>query len=153
MKHLLQALLLFSAVFTSVSALAQTSNDPTTWTYEVKPLGGDEYELQFHIALKDGWHIFSQEPGDEFLIPPSFVFDKSAEVKLKDKIEERGTMHTERMDGVDNPINYYEGEAVFVQKVSAKSSLKVTGKHEYQVCNNQMCLPPKKIPFEFSIVK
>jgi thiol:disulfide interchange protein DsbD len=131
-------------------AHAQMTADPTTWTYEVKKTGVNEYDLIFHVQLKDGWHIFSQKPGDEFLIPPSFVFtDKN--IKLVGKVTEKGKLKTEKMEGLDNPVNYYEGAADFVQKVKARPGTTISGDHEYQVCNDRMCLPPKKKTFSFKV--
>jgi DsbC/DsbD-like thiol-disulfide interchange protein len=140
--------LVFSLFLFSASSYAQGITDPTTWTYEVKKTGTGEYDLIFHVALTDGWHIFSQKPGDDFLIPPSFIF-KSPNAKLVGKVKEKGTLKREKMEGIDNPINYYEKSADFVQKVKARAGAKITGEHEYQVCNEMMCLPPKKKPFEF----
>jgi len=149
MKRLL--VLAASFFIASFGAMAQGSVDPTTWTYEVKKKSVNEYELIFHVTLKEDWHIFSQKAGDDFLIPPSFSFDKSGTVKLVGKIEERGRLKTEKMDGIDNPINFYEGRVDFVQVVKARPGTKIKGEHEYQVCNSRMCLPPKKKSFEFVV--
>jgi hypothetical protein len=141
----------FFSLWSAGFATAQAITDPTTWNYEVKKKGVNEYELIFHVTLKDGWHIFSQKPGDDFLIPPTFVFKNNGTVKLAGKVSERGKLKTERMEGIDNPIHYYEGQADFVQVVKARPGARVSGEHEYQVCNNSMCLPPKKKTFEFVI--
>lgn len=138
-------------MFIVFSLSAQGISDPTTWTYEVKKKKTNEYELVFHVSLKPGWHIFSQKPGDEFLIPPSFKFDKTGTAKLVGKPSEAGRLKSEKMEGVDNPVNYYESEATFSQVVKARPGAVVKGEHEYQVCNSSMCLPPKKKPFEFVI--
>ena len=144
-------LFLFSAFcFLFTASRAQGISDPTTWKYEVKKTSTGEYELIFHVTLKDGWHIFSQDPGDEFLIPPSFQFkNETKKITLIGKVEERGKLKTEKMEGIDDPIHYYEGKAAFVQKVKGHAGTRISGEHEYQVCNNNMCLPPKKKSFEF----
>src|SRR5688572_19257725 len=97
----------------SGEAFSQMVADPTTWTYSVKKVSATEYKLVFHVFLTDGWHIFSQKPGDEFLIPPSFTLSKNKNVKLLGKVEEIGKLKTEKMEGIDNPINYYEGSVAF----------------------------------------
>ncbi|HRO43576.1 MAG TPA: protein-disulfide reductase DsbD family protein [Flavipsychrobacter sp.] len=130
---------------------AQGISDPTSWSYHVKKKGTNEYELIFHVELKEGWHIFSQNAGDEFLIPPSFKFKKNGTIKFVGKVSERGKLKTERMEGIDNPINYYEAKADFVQVVKARPGVSISGEHEYQVCNDKMCLPPKKKNFEFVV--
>jgi thiol:disulfide interchange protein DsbD len=130
---------------------AQMTADPTDWKYEVKKMGADKYELIFEVKLKDGWHIFSQKPGDDFIIPPSFDVKADRRVKLLGKVQEKGNLKTEKIDGIDNPVRYYESKADFVLLVSAKPGSKITGDHVYQVCNDKMCLPPKKKHFEFVI--
>ncbi|MBS1777633.1 MAG: hypothetical protein JSS64_15310 [Bacteroidetes bacterium] len=133
------------------STLAQGVNDPTVWRYEVHKKNTNQYELAFVVKLNEGWHIFSQKAGDEMLIPPSFHFDKNNAVKFVGKVIEQGKLKTEKMEGVDHPVRYYEGIVTFSQLVQTKSGTKIMGEHEYQVCNNNMCLPPKKKKFEFII--
>lgn len=145
------ALLAFGVLCFSDAPKAQVLEDPTTWTYEVKKKNTNEYELIFHVVLKDGWHIFSQTPGDDFLIPPDFKFRDTGAVKFVGKIAERGKLKTEKMEGIDNPIHYYEKKADFVQVVRARPGTKITGEHRYQVCNDRMCLPPKEKRFEFIV--
>lgn len=134
----------------SIVSFAQGS-DPTTWTYETKKISATEFDLVFHVVLKEGFHIFSQKPGDDFLIPPSFVFKKNSAYKLIGKVIEKGKMKTEKMDGVDNPIHYYEVNADFIQRVNITKPIIISGEHEYQVCNDKMCLPPKKKNFSFEL--
>lgn len=151
MRYWIAAFAALCMLLSSAEGQAQGLEDPTSWTYEVKKKSAGEYELIFQVTLKDGWHIFSQKPGDEFLIPPSFSFDRAQFLKLVGKPAERGTLKTEKMEGVDNPIHFYEHRVAFVQVIRAKPGQKITGKHEYQVCNNSMCLPPKQKRFEFVI--
>lgn len=141
----LKSCLAFSAILMlfSFCSQAQMTNDPTTWEYSLKKTAASTYEVIFKVKLESGWHIFSQKPGDEFLIPPSFTFDKIKGLRLVGKPKEVGKMKTETMVGVDNPINFYEHEVAFVQQVKATKGMKISGAHEYQVCNDKMCLPPK----------
>lgn len=148
---LFSALCLLLSVFLPSMVNAQMTADPTDWKYEVKKKGADKYELIFEVKLKDGWHIFSQKPGDDFIIPPSFDVKADRRVKLLGKVQEKGNLKTEKIDGIDNPVRYYESKADFVLLVSAKPGSKITGDHVYQVCNDKMCLPPKKKHFEFVI--
>lgn len=140
-------LLLFSVVQTS----AQRIKDPTSWSFQTEKIGEDTYKLIFHVTLQDGWHIFTLQPGDEFLIPPSFSFEQQHNVKLVGSIVEEGQKITSRFEGLDNPVHYYEGDARFIQKVQVKGKPVITGKYEYQVCNDQMCLPPETKEFSFTI--
>jgi hypothetical protein len=134
------------------SSFAQMIEDPTSWTYEVKKKGATEYQLIFHLDVKPGWHIWSLHPGgDGYEISPSFTFDKSDKVKLKGKVVEKGKATTTKMEGIDGKITYLSGKIDYIQDVTVAGNIKITGKHEYQVCNDNLCLPPKDKDFIFEI--
>lgn len=128
----------------------QENIDPTVWTYQVKKLDRNEYELIFRLELKKGWHIFSQNPGDSSLIPPTFTFDENKSVKMIGTVEEKGKLTETEFEGFDNKLRYFEGTAEFTQRISyGGESTAITGEHRYQICNDNMCLPPTAKKFEF----
>ncbi|WP_165836240.1 protein-disulfide reductase DsbD family protein [Taibaiella soli] len=142
------------AVFTlfSFGLHAQIIKDPTTWSYEVKKETADHYELIFHLKIKEGWHIYAFDPGgDGSLLPPTFNFDKNANVVLKGKVKQHGKLISETLEGIDGVVNMYKNQVDYVQEITAKANTKITGKQEYQVCDDHMCLPPKKKNFTFEI--
>lgn len=152
MSKLKFALTLLIAVCFSFAGRAQIVQDPTTWTYEVKKKSGQQYELIFHLKLKEKWHIWSQNPGgDGMQVPPSFTFSKAGFYKTEGKIKESGKPITEEMDGVDGKVTYFHDRVDYTQLVTVTGNGKITGKHEYQVCDESMCLPPKKKSFSFEI--
>lgn len=151
-NRLKRFLLLLPMLVLSLLSKAELIEDPTTWTYEVKSKGNHEYELIFHLSIKDHWHIWSMIPGgDGFLIPPSYTFDKNANLQLVGKTSESGDKVTTEMEGIDGKVTYLSGKVDYVQVVKMKGSGKITGTHEYQVCNETTCLPPKTRAFSFEI--
>jgi DsbC/DsbD-like thiol-disulfide interchange protein len=153
MKKLISALLLLGA-FISVcfQAEAQVMQDPTSWTYEVKKKSATEYQLVFHLKLKEGWHIWALNPGgDGYQVVPGFEFDKNDKVEIVGKPTETGKKITNRMEGIDGAVSYFSGNVDYVQDIKVKGPVKVTGKHSYQVCNDMMCLPPKDKKFLFDV--
>lgn len=149
---LIKSLLVCVPLLFSLSSSAQIIEDPTTWTYEVKKKSATEYQLIFHVELKSGWHIWSLKPGgDGYQIVPSFTFDKNAKVKMKGAIAEKGKPTTTAMEGVDGKVTYMSGKVDYVQNVVVTGGGKITGKHEYQVCNDKLCLAPKEKNFSFEI--
>lgn len=142
--------LLIAAVLPSVSFAQggqEKIEDPAHWSYEAKKISAEEYELTFKLKLDDGWHIWSLNPGgDGYEIVPSFSFDRG--VSEKSKLAEIGYAKTVEMEGVDNKVTYLSGNVLYQQVVSVKGKTKITGEHEYQVCNDKLCLPPKRMKFE-----
>lgn len=129
---------------------AQMVKDPTSWSYEAKKLSAGTYELRFRVQLKDGWHIWSVVPGgDGFQIVPQFVFAKNKGYTLKGSLKETGKLHSEVMDGIDGKVNYYSNTVLYTQLVTAASGTVIEGEQTYQVCTNELCLPPRTISFSF----
>jgi Disulphide bond corrector protein DsbC len=149
---LLKCLLLALPVLMAVPSFGQMMEDPTTWKYEVKKKSATEYQLIFHLNVKAGWHIWSVKPGgDGSLIAPSFTFDNNAKVKVKGAVTEKGKSTTTTMEGIDGKVTYLNGKVDYVQTVTVTGPTKLTGKQEYQVCNDKMCLAPKTKDFSFDI--
>ncbi len=150
MRRYLLLFVLFVAA--SFSATAQMIADPTTWTYELKDKGNGKYDVLFKLKLKDKWHIWSLNPGgDGMQIPPSFDFDKKPGLKLIGGVKESGKKHTGPMEGVDGIVTYFEGTVIYTQSIEATGPMTLTGKYGYQVCDDQMCLPPKSKKFSLEV--
>jgi hypothetical protein len=142
-------LLVCLSVATRVVAQQPKIEDPAHWSYEAKKISAEEYEVNFRLKLDEPWHIWSLAPGgDGYEIAPSFTFDKSA--TPKGKLTESGHAVTVLMEGVDNKVTYLSGDVEYKQVVKVKGG-KVSGEHEYQVCNDNICLPPKKVKFEIAL--
>ncbi len=131
---------------------AQIIQDPTTWKYEVKKIGDQQYELVFQLSLKDGWHIWSLNPGGDGLqLPPEFSFNPNPNYSLVGSVSETGSSKTGEMDGIDGEVTYFYGKVSYRQKVTVKTNTTIEGTHEYQVCTDEMCLPPARQNFKFTI--
>jgi thiol:disulfide interchange protein DsbD len=144
---------LFLPIFIwAIPSFSQMTDDPTSWKYEVKKKSATEYQLIFHLTLQKEWHIWSLHPGgDGYEIAPSFTFDQNPNAKLKGSITEKGKPVTTTMAGIDGKITYFTGKVDYIQDVTVTGNTKITGKHQYQVCNDKMCLPPKDKDFTFEL--
>jgi thiol:disulfide interchange protein len=152
MLKFLRPLLFLLLLCCADSLRAQIIPDPTRWKYEVKKKNDSTYDLVFKLNLKEHWHIWSTKPGGDGLqVPPTFNFSKNANYKLLGSLKEKGKKITGEMDGVDGIVNYFMDKVEYVQSIAVKGNTSITGKHEYQVCDEKMCLPPKKKSFTFKI--
>jgi thiol:disulfide interchange protein DsbD len=152
MRPFYTLLLAGTGLLMSAPAKAQMIKDPTNWTYELKKKSATEYDLVFHVRIADGWHIWSLTPGgDGFQVVPSFRVDRNPAVTVKGKPAEKGTPVTVTMDGIEGKVTYLSGAIDYTQTITVTGNTIVTGVHEYQVCNDQMCLPPKEKKFSFTI--
>jgi hypothetical protein len=129
---------------------AQGMKDPTHWTYEVKRVAGNDYELNFTLGLEEGWHIWAIDVGGDGLqVVPTFKFTPNKAAQLKGNIREEGNKMTAEMDGVEGKVSYYSNKVVYSQYVKAAAGTTIKGTHQYQICNDVLCLAPKQVPFSF----
>ncbi len=128
--------------------------NPVSWSFESKPLGGDEYELSFRADLEPGWSIYSQHTSDEGPVPTTFYFTEGEHYERMGEVSEEG--HKKEgpdplFDGV-TVIKFVEGPVIFRQKVKVKDpSQPITGEVEFMTCDDQQCLPPMPVSFSFDI--
>ena len=126
--------------------------DESKWTFEAKKKSGDKYELIAHLKLPDHWHIYAFKPGgDGSLYPPAFTFSKNAAVKLTGAVKEKGKLLTEVLVPGDPKVNMYKGTVDYVQEATIAANTKITGTYTYQICNDEMCLPPANKKFAITV--
>jgi hypothetical protein len=150
MKKLVLSLIL---VCTSFAIWAQTAN-PVSWTFTSKKISENVYEVQMVANIQNGWHLYSQsQPKDAIAIPTSFSFNKNPLVELDGKVKETGKLEKFTDNELGVSANQYSKLVVFSQRVKLKGKAKtaVTGKVEFQTCDDKKCLPPKTINFTVNI--
>lgn len=149
-----KSLVLLAAVFITVFASAQMSN-PVTWTFSSKKISDKVYEMQITATIEQGWHLYSQsQPKDAIAQPTSFKFNSNPLLQLDGKINENGKLEKYKDETLDISANQYSNKVTFVQKVklkTAKAKTALTGKLEFQTCDDKKCLPPKTVNFSINI--
>lgn len=110
-------------------------------------VAGEQYRLAVQITVDSGWHINSNAPGDEFLVPtavvwklptgwtrPTIVFPPGERLKLS---------------FADKPVSVWEGRitavAIGVAPAAASGPVKLAVEVRAQACNDTQCLPPAKV--------
>ena len=128
--------------------------DPTTWTVDAKRKFGNRFEVSFTVKLAPKWHIYALNPGkDESLLPPVFKIDDNKNIKVIGKPKETSKPVEEVQEGIEGKVRYFSGEVTFVQEVEVvgNAAVSASGTYEYQVCDDKICLPPKKKTFKVNI--
>ena len=104
-----------------------------------------EFKIAIETDVEETWHINSQNPKDEFLIPTTVMIDDTINFNLL-KIA-YPEAHDIKLGFSDTPLSVWEGKVYFGALVIAVDNLS-PGKYplivsvEYQACNNQSCLAP-----------
>jgi hypothetical protein len=147
-KNLLILLLL-------VSIIARAQLSPVTWSFTATKLADRSYEIHFKATIQGGWHVYAQkQPEDAIAVPTKFTLNPNPLYSLDGKLREDGKMEKIKDKNLGVSANQYSNSVDFVQKVKMKNSIartNFTGIVEYQTCNDEKCLPPKKIIFSVPI--
>ena len=90
-------------------------------------------------TIENGWHINSNKPLDDFVIPTKLIFDGTELVSAEYPPH---TVRTFTFSG-GQKLAVYEGtiQIPFTAKLQTGDTIK--GKLHYQACNDNVCLPPR----------
>ena len=138
------------AVLMATSIFAQVE-DPVSWTFSVDKVKGQEAELVFSAEIDYPWHLYSAKLPAGGPIATTPWYDESEAYTLVGDIIEVSKPKIKFDAGFQMDVGTIEKKAEFRQKVKFKGSgaQKITGEIEYQVCDDEVCLPPKGVPFSF----
>lgn len=122
---------------------------PTT---KVSATRGGEVTQKLSAEIRSGFHVNSNAPDDEFLIPLRLTWEKGplevVEVKYPAPVHERYSFS-------EKPLSVYSGKFEITTRFKASSTATdmgvMKGKLRYQACNDHECLPPKTLNVQFSL--
>ena len=142
--------LLFPFVLFAVAMQAQIQ-DPVKFNSELKILAADEAEVVFTAAIDKGWHVYSTDLGDGGPISATFNVEKIFGAEVVGKLKPVGKEISTFDKLFEMKVRYFENTAQFVQKLKLTGgAYQLEGYLEYGACNDENCLPPTQVPFQFS---
>lgn len=148
MKKIFLLLALFSLSIFSFADILK----PVKWEFKSEEIGNGEFYLVLSATIDKGWHLYSQNIAPDGPIPTSFKFKAGNDYELIGKVEELSKLHEKNEPVFDMILRWFEGEAIFKQKVKLKSNTAIIkGELEFMVCNDHECLAPATLDFEFSL--
>jgi len=102
------------------------------------------------IKVSEGWHINSDQPLEDFLIPTKIRFDENDGVTFG-RIQ---YMEPElrKFSFSDTKMSVYEGKVYALTTITIspdfnESEIKLSGSIYYQACNDESCLAPAELNF------
>ena len=142
----LLAILLWIA---ALAASAQGFKAEPVFTVTLSPdrrpvVAGEVLQLAAVVTVDSGWHINSDDPGDEFSMPTTVAW------RVPEGWPEPLTVFPDgeqlEFDFSDVPIEVWEGRVVFIGRMtvpeSAVGEIRPRVEVTAQACNNTQCLPP-----------
>ena len=146
MRKILSICLLLIAVV----AQAQIQ-EPVKFKSELKTLAVGEAEIVFTATIDKGWHVYSTDLGDGGPISATFNVEKISGATVVGKLQPKGKEIASYDKLFEMNVRYFESTAQFVQKLKLTGGdYKIEGFLEFGACNDENCLPPTQVEFNFS---
>ncbi|MGB3801411.1 MAG: thioredoxin family protein, partial [Lewinella sp.] len=135
-----------------VSLPPPTEDEPVSWALLVEEMGGDRYRLSLTGTMAESWTVYSKDVDPtigpiptEWAITGTDGVEAIGEVTetadhLKKKYDTTWEAEVAKIDG---------GTVTYAQLVRAPGSQLIEGYLTFQTCNDEMCLPPRDLPFSF----
>jgi len=146
-----------------IAMLAHAQDAPTlkgpTVTVAPAPLvtvqQGKSGTVPLSFRVEHGYHINSNKPKSEFLIPTALKVDATTDIVIG-RITYPDGKDMSFAFAPDEQLNVYTGDfelGVLVRPLQSVQPGKymVRGKLKYQACDNAACYPPKQLPVSFAV--
>lgn len=128
-----------------VRATIENATVPATETFDVDLL----------VRIRSSWHINSQDPGIELLVPTTVRMENPELVELVEVVYPKAKKR--RFPYHNKPLPVFESRFTIALKLRMKPSAE-TGPHSlpgvlrFQACSRRSCLPPEEVPFKLDVI-
>lgn len=107
-------------------------------------------QVKIPVSVEPGYHVNSDKPALDYLIPLRLTWDKTALGALEGGTVIYPKASLEKYDFEEKPLSVFTGsfELTANFKVAANAPAGpgvAAGKLKYQACSNKACYPPKTI--------
>ncbi|MBI1356494.1 MAG: hypothetical protein GC160_19295 [Acidobacteria bacterium] len=115
---------------------------------------GSEIEVPLVVRIRPGYHMNSNQPREEYLIPTTLSWEAPGLELVRVDYPEAEIV---RYDFSEEPLSVYSGEITIttVFRVPAKVPAlgEVRGSLRYQACNDKACLAPTSADFQTAVLR
>lgn len=128
--------------------------NPVTWAFDIKKVGGDEYELSYTASIEAPWTVYSQFTSDDGPVPTLITYETEGVTQSG-----KGTEEGHKKEGLDklfdvNVIKFLADQPFTItHKIKSKGAQQLKGYLTYMTCDQEKCLPPTDVEFGFDLEK
>jgi hypothetical protein len=116
---------------------------------------GNPGKVQLRFRIGSGFHVNSNKPKSEFLIPTALKLDVPTDIVIG-RITYPPAQEMSFAFAPEEKLSVYTGEfplGVVVRPLASAvpGTYMIRGQLKYQACDNAACYPPKKLPVQFEV--
>ena len=120
------------------------------FTASMKQTAPDEITISFSGVINKGWHVYAPEE-KHGPTAASINIDKIEGARLEGGLKANKPVTKKYEEVWKGEVAFYEDNVVFSQKVKLTGKeYKIEGYFEYGACNDELCMPPSSVDFNYS---
>lgn len=125
--------------------------DPVHFSVSQKKVSTDEIEVVFTARIDAGWHLYSTGLPADGPVSATLTTETAEGVKVSGSLQHGAGEISNYDEMFGMTLRYFEKSATFMQryKVTGKT-YHVKGYLEYGACNDENCMPPTQVEFEYT---
>ena len=133
----------------AIAASAQMQ-DPVHFSVSQKKVAPNEIEVTFSGKIDAGWHVYSTALPADGPISATITTEKNEGAAPKGSLGHKGKEINQYDNMFGMNLRFFENSVTFYQryKLTGKT-YHVKGYLEYGSCNDEMCMPPTQVEFDF----
>lgn len=143
---------IFITMLLAVIAIAASAQmqDPVHFSVSQKKVAPDEIEVTFSGKIDAGWHVYSTALPADGPISATITTEKNEGAAPKGSLGHRGKEINQYDNMFGMNLRFFENSVTLYQryKLTGKT-YHVKGYLEYGSCNDEMCMPPTQVEFDF----
>jgi len=142
---------LISLLFVAFHATAQVI-DPIKWNFS-STRSGNDLKLIFKASMEKGWHLYDTGLPEGGPISTQFIYEDSTRFEVTGQLQ-KSPAPIEKFDNTFKMnLRYFSDTVVFTQLIRLKDNQtqSIKGYVTFMGCNEESCLPPNEVPFQFSV--
>ncbi len=105
--------------------------------------------IQFAFQIEQGWHVYAPDV-TEGPTPTTLNIEHIEGAQLSGALTASKSPISTYDKAFMAELRYYEGSVVFTQAVNIRGNYQISGYLEYGACNDQKCLPPTSVNFQYN---
>lgn len=155
-KNTLKILLFFLLTFQIFAQLPNNENIVRIKSYSSldKAVAGTELLLALEVEIEESWHINSDSPKDEFLVPTNISVSGNENIEMIKVAYPPAKEY--KFDFSEQPVLVWEGKFFIPLKIKFSENANLGLNNliitlDYQACNNITCLAPTAVRDTFQI--
>lgn len=134
----------------SILAMAQMQT-PVHFSVSQKQVSPSEVDVIFTGKIDKGWHVYSTGLPDDGPISATLTSEASEGAKAEGKLKAQGKEISQFDNLFGMKLRYFENNVTFVQRYKLTAEkYHIKGFLEYGACNDQSCLPPTQVDFDYT---